>query len=859
MKIRTICHNQLLFLCVIGLFFHNAFTYAEDTTEWMPDPALRQAVREQLELPADEPLTKDKMLLLTRQDANHKGIIDITGLEFATNITILHLGGRNRITDLTPLANLINLVQLHVWNTHNSRDTYPIMDLDINPLAGLINLERLSLSGNGITDISPLAGLKKLRVLDLTHNHIVDFTPLAGLTSLEELKIKHNWATDFSPLSALNLTTFEYDEDEVCELPPISPPVAERIQNRTLPSIVGLWPKGSIEDIVQYDFHYGPHFYVWWDTTPTEPTLGLSTRFAGDVERSKEIVQQMLQHNPNMVFVVPVRIHNRIWLSDLPADSDFWLRDGEGNIIQNANDAYMTNILNPELQDHLIDRIVAVAKCGLFDGIMLDGFNHHGLSGAGGGRRPLAPELADDEAIIQAHIRILRGVRERVRDDFLILINANHTKATRYAEYVNGSVMEPGEDYIGHGGGTYRRLQELDDALLWNEKNLRAPRLNWASGFLFPDQPPDTPDNLQRVRLFTTRGLTLADNAYTVVNYVQRTWETWADGNNFWYDFWDADIGKPIGEKGQLCDNCEGLFIREFTNGWVVYNRSGKAQTIELPIQATGVASGITNIQHTVPDLDGEMYLKQEASTDSVGTVKVLDLSTEDPQAASEWMPDPALRAAIIEQLGLPANIPLTKDKMPRLTQRLIAPNKGIVDITGLEFATNLKALNLGKNHITDLRPLANLTNLLTLYIWDVSKQGTDSATSLDISPLAGLIHLEELSLERNGISDITPLESLKNLRVLHLTRNHIEDFSPLTGLTNLETLWINNNPATDFSPLAALNLTDLRYDADVNGDGETNILDLVAVANAFGKAEPDLNGDGVVNIQDLVIVANAL
>lgn len=44
----------------------------------------------------------------------------------------------------------------------------------------------------------------------------------------------------------------------------------------------------------------------------------------------------------------------------------------------------------------------------------------------------------------------------------------------------------------------------------------------------------------------------------------------------------------------------------------------------------------------------------------------------------------------------------------------------------------------------------------------------------------------------------------------------------------------------------------------DVNNDGEVNILDLVAVANAFGETEPDLNNDGVVNIQDLVIVANA-
>ena len=45
----------------------------------------------------------------------------------------------------------------------------------------------------------------------------------------------------------------------------------------------------------------------------------------------------------------------------------------------------------------------------------------------------------------------------------------------------------------------------------------------------------------------------------------------------------------------------------------------------------------------------------------------------------------------------------------------------------------------------------------------------------------------------------------------------------------------------------------------DVNGDGVINILDLVAVANGFGKTEPDINGDGVVNILDLVMIAEEL
>ena len=49
------------------------------------------------------------------------------------------------------------------------------------------------------------------------------------------------------------------------------------------------------------------------------------------------------------------------------------------------------------------------------------------------------------------------------------------------------------------------------------------------------------------------------------------------------------------------------------------------------------------------------------------------------------------------------------------------------------------------------------------------------------------------------------------------------------------------------------------RNPADVNGDWVVNILDLVQVANSFGKSTPDPNGDGMVNILDLVFVASSL
>ena len=71
-----------------------------------------------------------------------------------------------------------------------------------------------------------------------------------------------------------------------------------------------------------------------------------------------------------------------------------------------------------------------------------------------------------------------------------------------------------------------------------------------------------------------------------------------------------------MGEKAQPYHNSkghavEGLFIREFTNGWAVYNRSGKEQQIQFPEQTIGVASDITSTRHTLPDLDGEIFLKK--------------------------------------------------------------------------------------------------------------------------------------------------------------------------------------------------------------------------------------------------------
>ena len=113
--------------------------------------------------------------------------------------------------------------------------------VDISPVANLTNLVTLRLEGNRIVDVTPLANLTQLTELYLSDNHIADISPLANLVELETLDIRGNLVNDYTPLDGLALTDFLYDE--FCELPPL--PIHDRIKDRDLPFYFhGMgWPK----------------------------------------------------------------------------------------------------------------------------------------------------------------------------------------------------------------------------------------------------------------------------------------------------------------------------------------------------------------------------------------------------------------------------------------------------------------------------------------------------------------------------------------------------------------------------------------------------------------------------------------
>ena len=200
--------------------------------------------------------------------------------------------------------------------------------------------------------------------------------------------------------------------------------------------------------------------------------------------------------------------------------------------------------------------------------------------------------------------------------------NTNYFIIPKTGIYVNGGFMETSIPEYSTGADLERRIHATEDALLWLENNLREPQINALEGFSIPGEALDSPNNRRWMRALTTLSLTHSDG---YVLYSESGIFT-----HHWYDFWDADLGRPVGEKAQVYDGREGLYIREFTNGWAVYNHSGSPQVIRLPEEVQGVASGLTNVEHALPNLDGEMYLrvtpKNPADVNGDGIVNILDL-----------------------------------------------------------------------------------------------------------------------------------------------------------------------------------------------------------------------------------------
>ena len=108
-------------------------------------------------------------------------------------------------------------------------------------------------------------------------------------------------------------------------------------------------------------------------------------------------------------------------------------------------------------------------------------------------------------------------------------------------------------------------------------------------------------------------------------------------------------------------------------------------------------------------------------------------------------------------------------------------------DIKVLEYCTNLYAIDLGHQAITDLTTIGKLTSLRVVILAD------NKIT--DLTPLANLKNLQYLELFVNSITDLSPLAACTELVDLNFGWNRVYDMSGIYSLPKIERLWLPTNP----------------------------------------------------------------
>ena len=735
------------------------FDYVVTEPVDIPDPNLRAAIESALGVASGDTITTADMANLTELAARNSNITDLTGLERATNLTTLnlghvHVGAEGRSINSNSISNISPLAELTKLT-----ELWLGFNLisDISVLAGLTNLKLLDLTGNSLSDISIVEGLTNLTYLDLDGNSLSDISPLAGLTNLTRLELGGNSISDISPLAGLtNLTSLWLAGASISDISPL-------VANTGLGSgdTVFLWNNPLSAASI--------HTHI-----PALKSRGVAVKYDDVVTELVDIPDSNLR--AAIENALGKTSGATITTADMANLTELFAYDT--NIGNLTGLEFATNLTRLGLHNNSISDISAVADLTQLTTLLLSGNNISDISPVAG--------LTN-----LTYLTISRN----------FITNISHlsglTQLTR----------------LGFWGNTISDISPL--AGLTNLTYL------WIYNNLISDLSP----------LVTNTGL---GNGAVV--------EVWGNPLS------DASIHTHIPALQSRGATVEFIQIpttllkisgtvTELDNLLIAEVRDNRHRPLAgVPVTFTVISGGGTlSATSATTDANGRAESRLTLGPDT-GTNRVSasvegiseSVTFSDVPELPVTIPDSNLRAAIEARLDKASGDPITPSDMARLTD-LFALNSDISDLTGLESATNLIALLLGaqyveaegrnvnSNSISDLSPLAELTNLEFLVL--------DSNSISDISTVAGLTNLESLNLRDNSISDISPVAGLTNLTDLNLGSNSISDISAVTGLTNLGFLNLDSNSVSDISAVTGLtNLTGLSLEGN-------SISDISAVA----------------------------
>ena len=764
----------------------------EEVLVFIPDNALRWNVTGACRCGRDSPITSGDMETLERLHLG-PGIVDLSGLEFASNLTSLTIVAP-KVSDLEPLRGMQNLERLILGDTAVS-DFSPLSGLtalrfldwldrdvsDLGPLANLRNLVYIALLNPKVSDLEPLRNLTRLKALHLTGSPVANLGPLSGLTQLIRLNLNDTPVSDLEPLRNLTrLLSLSLTGSQVVDLEPLSE--LTELNGLTLDDtpVSNLGPLARLVNLKGLSV----------DNAQVSSLAPLADADLPNLER----LSLKNASNAHPPWDRGVECEQR---PSRPTSARF------SNAVSDVGPlAGLTRLEWLDLSNNRVSTLTPLAGLKSLRWLRLPGNEIRSLAG------------------LESLSRL--GVLD-LTDNAVSSLEPLSSVLSLYRLYLNGNTIS---DLAPLSGLT--RLQDLylNDNKISGLGPLAQLRLSEL------DLGNNNVSDLAELGRLPRYDLYLEDNNITDVSPLLPALSALPEWNRPRIDL----RRNPLDQRSaEIASQYSSIFADD-DHG-------------ESPQDATVLSVGTTLEGRIDPEHDVDYFRVhiREATSVEIHTAwkhLLLHDGSGNPHAAGPWIsdslapgtyyvsvasaciwngfdgfysdevrslsdyllrvttpsnidvPDSNLRATLRDAIASRVEQevdPITAGAMLTL-RSIVAAHADIADLTGLEYARNAKGLDLSENAIFDLQPLIGMTRLVGL-------RASGNLIS-DISPLAGLKSLNNLYLSRNAVSDLFPLADLKRLQILDLSGNAVSDLSPLAGLTRLRVVDLSSNAVSDLSPL---------------------------------------------------------
>lgn len=196
------------------------------------DAAIEASVRSILNVDEEETLFSNmlwEILEFTVPDGS-MNLQDLENLPYLEKLSI-HDQTLDTVSFLAPLSNLKELIltdcrfsasELEIIAGLPSLERLTLSDCGLSTIAGLENAQRLTyldLSNNTIRNLDPLVSMRNLRTLNMAHNAVTNLSALSNLVNLETLDVSYNVLSSVSPITAcVNLTSLVANNNQITGL-----------------------------------------------------------------------------------------------------------------------------------------------------------------------------------------------------------------------------------------------------------------------------------------------------------------------------------------------------------------------------------------------------------------------------------------------------------------------------------------------------------------------------------------------------------------------------------------------------------------------------------------------------------------